>query len=98
MMKTTIIYSRGTHAQSWSLRDPDGNELSCIMIDADGMVLWVGTPPKHRRRGYARMLWEHLIAEGVNPKHSECRMPDGDKWAHAVGGYVPPLDMESLYC
>lgn len=68
-----------------------------IMLGETGEVMWVGTHPNHRRKGYARTLWDHLVSEGVNPQHSAQRYPDGDKWAHAVGGHVPPLDTDSFY-
>lgn len=94
--KTRIAFEQGRYFRTWTLLDGD-KELSRIMIDHDGMVQWVGTKPGHRRKGYARQLWDHLVASGIDPKHSAQRYPDGDKWAHAVGGYVPPLDTDSFY-
>lgn len=62
---------------SW---DPKTNIVESVFVDS-----------KHRLRGIAKALWAE--ARKANPalKHSEYRTPEGDIFAHAVGGPVPEL-------
>jgi GNAT superfamily N-acetyltransferase len=56
-----------------------------------GTIGSVEVDPNHRRRGVATAMLRH--AEKVRGKpliHSQDRTEEGDAWAHAVGGHVPP--------
>lgn len=44
------------------------------------------------RSGIGRGLWNHAQEAGLEPRHSPTRTDQGDAWAHAVGGRVPPRD------
>ncbi|MEU7611132.1 hypothetical protein [Micromonospora sp. NPDC049204] len=62
-----------------------------------GTVLDVFTVEGFRRLGVARSLWSHACATATaehwafQPRHSASRTPEGERYAKAVGGFVPPL-------
>jgi ribosomal protein S18 acetylase RimI-like enzyme len=64
----------------------------------EGTITYLNVPEEHRRQGIATALYHRAQAEAqarglVPPAHSSSRSPDGgDAWAHAVGGYLPPLE------
>lgn len=73
-------------------------------VDASELMIWtatreianIETRTAHQGHGYARTLWEHANAE------AECfhsldhhRTPEGDAFAHAVGGTT--IDAEAGY-
>jgi len=62
---------------SWN---PETNVVESVFVAAES-----------RRKGIAKALWAE--AKKANPalKHSEYRTPEGDIFAHAVGGPVPEL-------
>lgn len=45
----------------------------------------------HRGKGLSKVLWSEARKLEPELKHSEYRTPDGDRFAHSSGGYVPPL-------
>jgi len=74
----------------WTI-EVDGGWVAMIRLYPSGEVEWVGTRPNYQRKGFATLLWNHLVKAGVNPKHSACRLLEGDRWARKVGGELPPL-------
>lgn len=84
-----MSYERG-----WALHFADSDDpttLAFITLKPSGEVDMVTTHSKYRRAGFASILWRYLVAKGERPMHSPCRYPDGDVWARAVGGHLPPL-------
>lgn len=69
--------------------------VNCTLLPS-GEVEWICTFAQFQRRGYASALWRWMVAQGEEPMHSRCRLPEGDRWARKVGGIVPPL--HSLPC
>lgn len=69
----------------------DGVKVSTAQLELDGEVAWICTYGKHTRKGYATYLWNYMVESGESPKHSPCRLIDGDRWARKVGGVLPPL-------
>lgn len=54
-----------------------------------GVITWVETVPRHKRRGVASQLWHAVRAAGVPLSHAPERTDDGQAWAMAVGGRRP---------
>ena len=50
--------------------------------------LWVAT--SFRRQGIATAMWRLSQTFEMPAKHSEWRTNDGDAWARAIGGELPP--------
>lgn len=69
----------------------DGVKVSTAQLEMSGEVAWICTYGKHLRRGYATYLWNWMVSTGEEPKHSPCRLIEGDRWARKVGGELPPL-------
>ena len=64
-----------------------------------GRIENVEVSSEERRKGVATSMYEmarKLAQESRGaipyPEHSPARTATGDKWARAVGGYVPPLE------
>lgn len=56
-----------------------------------GEVYWIGVNAGVRRQGHARALWD--AAQAIAPiVHSAERTPDGNAFAHAVGGRIPAMN------
>jgi GNAT superfamily N-acetyltransferase len=69
-----------------------------LFWDEAGGVGAVAVRDEYLRRGIGRGMWEHARAVAAasggkipEPKHSTDRSLEGDAWAQAVGGHVPPL-------
>ncbi|HTN58934.1 MAG TPA: hypothetical protein VL043_11755 [Protaetiibacter sp.] len=56
--------------------------------EATGEVLQMWTAEPLRRQGIMRTLWMQALPLGV--RHSAWRTDDGDAFARAVGGELPP--------
>ena len=54
-----------------------------------GEVLHIGVNADHRRKGVATALWSEAQRYGAI-RHSAYRTDDGDAFARAVGGMLPP--------
>lgn len=55
-----------------------------------GEVYTMRTEPRFRRQGHMSRLWR--IAGQIRPvRHSPWRTADGDAFARAIGGDLPPL-------
>jgi GNAT superfamily N-acetyltransferase len=77
--------------------DGEGNQVGTLEWSSeDDEIKDVYVAKEHRRKGIAKAMY-HLafkLSSEYNvypPEHSESRSPEGDAWAKAVGGYVPPL-------
>jgi hypothetical protein len=62
---------------SW---DPETNIIESIFVAV-----------KDRKQGIAKALWAEARKANPSLKHSEYRTPEGDVFAHSVGGPVPKL-------
>ena len=88
-MTTTITRTAQADTITYAV-EIDGATASQLVIDATTRkVVNIETSRAHQRQGYARQLWEAANAE------AECyhavehhRTPEGDAFAHAVGGYT----------
>lgn len=93
-LKPRYSYSDGSHridisnssgAVGYIEWDEDGGEVSKIFVG-----------DKLRRQGIGTYLWE-LATEWAEqnqadpPEHSDRRSRDGDEFAKAIGGHIPPL-------
>ena len=84
--------------------DGEAGSLGMVKIVKDGEQVGYATWNKetkiieniqvfsgHRGKGLSKVLWSESKKLEPELKHSEYRTPDGDRFAHATGGYVPPL-------
>ena len=62
-----------------------------------GTIYDISVRDEHQRKGIATAMWDlaHSIHQAMpdkypKPVHSDVRSHDGDKWAEAVGGDLPP--------
>lgn len=71
--------------------------LSALAKSADpnipeGQIGSVSVLPVHQRKGVATAMAKRAEQElGIPLSHSEARTSDGDAWAKAFGGYMPPM-------
>ena len=54
-------------------------------------ISWIDVDPDFRRQGIGAAMYEHAKRFNPDLQHSEQRSIEGDDWAHAVGGHLPPL-------
>jgi GNAT superfamily N-acetyltransferase len=88
---------RGFH--TIDVMDKDYNDVGHLRWSNLGPINYVGVIPEYRRRGVATAMYQlgHQLAreysDRVNsgPEHSRDRTPEGDAWAKAVGGWLPPI-------
>lgn len=50
--------------------------------------------PEHRRQKIATDLWAAALSVEPDLGHSRDRSPDGTAWAAAVGGTIPPIEVD----
>lgn len=68
-----------------------GHSVARAILLETGEVEWICTFSQYQRKGYATALWNWMVEQGEEPKHSPCRLIEGDRWARKVGGELPPL-------
>lgn len=74
----------------WSAKTKDNQTLGTLIIRTDNSVIqWIGTHPKHRRKGIATALLARARQDGFTPLHSVYRTPEGDLWARSTGDSLP---------
>jgi GNAT superfamily N-acetyltransferase len=89
-------YFTPMHPHFFVLSDKHSSQIiSNMTLDTEGKVSGVETHPKYQRQGLATKLWNYAAKRGdmgiPTPQHSTIRTEAGDKWAHKIGGEVPPL-------
>jgi len=58
-----------------------------------GQIGSVSVMPDHQRKGVATAMAKRAEQElGINLSHSEARSDDGEAWAKAFGGTMPPRE------
>jgi hypothetical protein len=80
------------------VQDKDHNDVGHLHWSHLGPIQDINVKSEHRRKGIASAMYRmgHQLAtdypDRVNsgPTHSMDRTPDGDAWAKAVGGFLPP--------
>lgn len=86
------------HQVNAFIDDPFGRmHMGSLRWNQEGEITGVYVPKRLRRRGIATAMFKiaHEVAEGMEdmnpPEHAADRTPEGDAWAKAVGGVIPPL-------
>lgn len=56
-----------------------------LIVDREGMIVEVCVKTQYRRQGIATLMYDALIAEGIEVRHNyEDMTPDGEAWASAM--------------